>query len=138
LDDVHCTEDLDAAHHHGAHGSREIQDVVQRAVDAVPHPDAVLLGLDVDVRGPVPQRLRDDELYDLDDGCVVTRGGDLQAVGPLAYQIPGFEGLDLGADGGDGAVAVTEGAQDVRLRRDLDRQRPADTVSQARQRGRGR
>jgi hypothetical protein len=38
----------------------------QRAVDAVPHPDGVLEGLDVDIGGPLADALGDDPVDDLE------------------------------------------------------------------------
>ncbi len=57
LDDVHAAEDLDPAHHGRADRPRQVEHVVQRAVDAVAHPDPVLARLDVDVGGAVAQAL---------------------------------------------------------------------------------
>ncbi len=45
-------------HDHRAHRGRQVQHVVQGAVDAVAHPDAVVVGLDVHVGGAVPECLR--------------------------------------------------------------------------------
>ncbi len=49
LDDVHAGHDLDPADQTHAHGGGESEDLLERAVDAVAHPDAYLAGLDVDV-----------------------------------------------------------------------------------------
>ena len=61
-----------------AHRGRQIEHVVQRAVDAEAHPDPFGLRLDVDVGGPVAQRLGDDLLDDLDDRRVLVDAGDLR------------------------------------------------------------
>ena len=75
LDDVHPRHDLDPADQADTHGGRKHEDFLQGAVDAEPHPDDVLGGLDVDVRSPVTLGLGQDAGDDLDDGCVV--GDDL-------------------------------------------------------------
>ena len=49
LDDVHLGHDLDAAHERGAHDRRQVEHLVQRAVDAVADAHAVGHRLDVDV-----------------------------------------------------------------------------------------
>ncbi len=93
-------EDLDAAHHGRAHGAGQVEHVVQRAVDAVPHPDPVGLRLDVDVRGPVAQRLGDDLLHDVDDRRVASLVG--RRAGAFAASLSSaslhLEGLDLRVD----------------------------------------
>ena len=71
LDDVHVGHDLEAAHEGRRHRRRELDGVVERAVDAEADPQLLVLGLDVDVGGPVAQGLGDEQVHDLHDGRVV-------------------------------------------------------------------
>ena len=74
LDDVHVGHDLDPTDQARARSCRELQDLLQRTVDAKPHANEVLGRLDVHVRGAVAHRLGEDAIHDLNDRCVV--GGD--------------------------------------------------------------
>ncbi len=67
LDDVHVGHDLDAAHERLAHLAGQLDDFVERTVDAEAHPHAIFGGLDVHVGGAVAQRLGDDLVDDLHD-----------------------------------------------------------------------
>ena len=57
-----------------AHLGRQLDDVLERAVDAEPDPHAILGRLDVHVGGAVAQRLGDDLVDDLDDRGVRVDG----------------------------------------------------------------
>ena len=59
--------DLHAADERGAHLGRQLDDVLQRTVDAEPDAHTVFGGLDVHVGRAVAQRLRDDLVDDLHD-----------------------------------------------------------------------
>ena len=59
LDDVHVGQDLDPADQGARHGDGQAEHVVEGAVDAEPDPQLAVARLQVDVRGPVPQRLGD-------------------------------------------------------------------------------
>jgi len=68
LDDVHAGHDLDPADQGRAHLDREGGDVVEGAVDPEADPELVVLGLEVDVGGPVAQRLGDHQVDHLHHG----------------------------------------------------------------------
>ena len=89
---------------------------MQGAVDAVPDPDACVLGLDVDVGGAVANALRDDEVHDLDDRCV--DAGVRFGHRPRRDRLGRQEGVDMAADAGEGPVGLVDRAADVRRRSD--------------------
>ena len=62
LGDVHLRHDLDARGERGLQPPRRRLLVVEDAVDAIAHPQAVLEGLDVDVRGFGVHGLLDEEV----------------------------------------------------------------------------
>ena len=126
LDDVHVRQDLDAAGDDRAHGGGQVEDVVQRAVDAVADPDPVRLRLDVDVRGAVAQRLGDDQLHDLDHRRVVVGRDGVHAgnVDP-SVRVLRLEHPHLGTHTGEGTIGVAECLQNVGVRRHKERDRPA-------------
>ena len=63
--------DLDAGHHQRRHGPPGLQDFPEHAVHAKPDHEAVLEGLDVDVRGVVLHRRRQQGVDEPDDRRVV-------------------------------------------------------------------
>ena len=69
--DVELRHDLDARDDRGMQRARRLDQVAQRAVDAQPHHRARFEGLDVDVRGAVAQRLREQRIDQADDRRIV-------------------------------------------------------------------
>ncbi len=65
LDDVHAGHDLHARGEGRPGSGRKVCHVLQHAVDPKPDPQEVLLRLDVYVRRPVAQPLRDQQVDDL-------------------------------------------------------------------------
>ena len=98
-----------------AHGARELQDVLERTVDAEPDVDHVLRRLDVHVGGPVAHGLGEDAVDDLHDRRVL--GDDRRAVGLGGLLLPRalhrLEGLDDLAHAADGLIAAVDGPPDV-------------------------
>ena len=115
VDDVHSGHDLDPAGQRRPDAVGQGQDVVEGTVDPVSHPDAAVLGLDVDVRRPVAKGLGDHEIDDPHDGGVVG-GGALGRRHHPAERLGDLEGVEHLADAGDGPVAAVDGAADVRRR----------------------
>ena len=87
----------------GAMLDGQVDGVVQGAVDAEPDPQLLALRLDVDVRGPVPHRLGDDQVDHLDDRGVSVGGPRWPAV-DRRMRLGGLEGLDEAVDAGERAV----------------------------------
>ena len=131
LDDVHAGHDLDPADDGGPHGTGQVEDVVQGAVDAIAHPNLVGLRFDVDIGGAIPQALGDHEPHHLYDGCVLAHHNRLDAVLVLVLRVANLERLDLGGDAGQRAIALADRHGDVRLRCDLHRHPPVDDLPQA-------
>ncbi len=96
----------------------QAHDVVQRAVDAIAHPDPVGARLDVDVGRPVAQALGDDQLNDLDDGRLVVDVRRLEPGGVAAKPVADLERLDLVVDVGQRAIGGADRAHDVGRRGD--------------------
>ena len=71
LGDVHVGHDLEPGGHRRGDGPGRGGDVVEDAVDPVADPQVLAGGLDVDVRGPLVERLEDEEVDVADDGGVV-------------------------------------------------------------------
>ena len=110
LDDVHVRHDLDAAHERRAHLGRQLDHLLERAVDAEPHAHALVGRLDVHVGRAVAQRLRDDLVDDLDDRRVV---GDAAADSSSAAacsvrDVALGERLDVGGDRRQRAVGLVD------------------------------
>ena len=126
--DVHSGEHLDATHHHRSHRPGQVQHLVQGAVDAVAHPHPAGVRLDVHVRRPVTQRLRDDELHHLYRGRVVVDRVDPGGI--LAYQVACLVLLDARTDPGQHPVRVVDGAYHIRARRHPNHQWAADGCAQ--------
>ncbi len=114
LDDVHLGHDLDATHERGAHDRRQVEDLVQCAVDAVADAHAVGHRLDVDVGGALAHRLGQQQVHDLDDGrlLVEARGGAVGLAGaPLG--LARLEDPHVLVDVRGGAVRDLDGALDL-------------------------
>jgi hypothetical protein len=102
-----------------------VHDLVEHAVDAEPHAEALLVRLEMDVRGVLLDRIRHDDVDELDDGGVL--GGRLEA---LNVDVLGFlEDLEvlrlrlrhlvhdlLELDGVRGAVVLVDRLLDRDLR----------------------
>jgi len=71
LGDVELRHDLHPRDDRGVQGAGGLEQVAQRAIDAQAHERARLEGLDVDVRGAVAQRLREQRIDEADDRRVV-------------------------------------------------------------------
>jgi hypothetical protein len=131
LGDVEVGHDLDAADDPGPQGGGRPHGVVEHAVDAQAHPQPLLVGLDVDVRGPAGDGPPDDGLDEADDGRLGHRvldqllgagevvgllGGGLQGLGHLGLRAgsPVEGGVELGGvDEGDDDLAPEQRAQVV-------------------------
>ena len=77
LGDVEARHDLEARRDAGDHAAGHRRRVVKHAVDAVAHAHVLALGLEVDVRDPFLDALRDHAVDKLDDGRVARRLADL-------------------------------------------------------------
>ena len=73
LGDVDVRHDLQAADEAGLDVLRRAHDLRQHAVDPVTDANVALHRLDVDVRGPVGDRLADEEVHHLDDRALLDR-----------------------------------------------------------------
>ena len=80
LGDVQLGHDLDARHHQRRHGAAGLQDLLQHAVDPESDCEAVLVGLDVDIRGVFLHGLGEDRVDEANDGRLVVA---FQQVGRL-------------------------------------------------------
>src|SRR4051812_27929244 len=81
LGDVELREHLQARRDAGRHPPRDALHLVQHAVDAQPHGQRILLGLEVDVAGPVLGGLEDDRVDQPDERDVGDAVLDLEVVG---------------------------------------------------------
>src|SRR5205823_11990395 len=116
LGDVEVGHDLQAGDQPRLDVLRRPHHLVEHAVDAVADPDVDLGGLDVDVGGPVGNRLADQEVDELDDRRVL---GDLLDPGEvvLGLHLAGGQGRNvLGA--ALHAVVLVEGFENCPPRRD--------------------
>ena len=68
----------------------DIDDVVERTVDAEPDPQVAVGRLDVDVGGPVGHGLGDEQIDELDDRRVLDDGADVREVLALAQFVGGL------------------------------------------------
>ena len=68
LGDVHLRENLDARRDGLLELRRRVHDLVEDAVDAVPHAIFAFVGLDVNVRRTALDRIRQDDVHEPDDG----------------------------------------------------------------------
>src|SRR5690606_22352174 len=68
--DVHLGHDLQPAHHTVVDVARGAHHLVQHAVDTEPHQQVQLVGLQVDVAGPVLDSLGDQQVHELDNGGI--------------------------------------------------------------------
>ena len=115
----------------------QVEHVVQRAVDAVAHPDPVALRLDVDVGGPVAQRLGDDHAGRPGRPARRRWRRRPRAGRRPAQRVAGLERLDLAADVAGGAVRRVERAVEVAVRGDgRDDGRPTTAATAATRVGR--
>src|SRR3989339_121040 len=104
LGDIELGHDLYSGIQGILDGKGQVHGLVQGAIHAVAHLKGFLIGLDVDIAHPVVDRLDQDTVDQLDDGCVrsgilispalVFQRGNLHAIGRLGGQ--GAEIVDLG------------------------------------------
>ena len=87
LGDVEVGHDLHARDDAGDHAARDRGRLAQHAVDAEAHAHVAALGLEVDVRGALLDRLGDDRVDELDDRRVVGGLADLGDVGELLLAV---------------------------------------------------
>ena len=83
LGDVELRHDLDARYDERRDGAFRLQHLAQHAVDAEPHRHAVLVRLDVDVRGVVLDRLRQQRVDEPDDRRFVVAVDQVRRLGKL-------------------------------------------------------
>ncbi len=83
LGDVELRHDLDARHDERRDGAFRLQHLAQHAVDAEPHRHAVLERLDVNVRGVVLDRLRQQRVDEPDDRRFVVAVDEVRRLGKL-------------------------------------------------------
>ena len=122
LGDVQLGHQLDARGDGGLQAPGRGLQVVEDAVDAIAHPQGVLGGLDMDVRGFGGDGLLDEEVDQPDDrgleGHVAKLGDVLLAV---AVAVGGPHALDDLLQRGGGAVGALDGLEDGLPRRDAER-----------------
>ncbi len=102
----------------GSHGGGQLHGVVQSAVDAKSNPETLALGLDVDVRSAVSERLGDNQVDDLHHRRVLC---DRLLDGRLhrpSRCLGCLEGLDVSLDVPECPVGGVDGALYVRTRGD--------------------
>jgi hypothetical protein len=80
LGDVELRHDLDAGGDSGLEPQRGLHDVVEDPVDAVADPEGFLVGLDVDVRRRLLDRVGQDQVHQLDDRGVLGGLAELRGV----------------------------------------------------------
>jgi hypothetical protein len=83
LGDIQARHDLQARHEQRAEHALRRQDLGQHAVDAVADAELVLEGLDVDIRGLLAHRLRQDRVDQADDRRIVLRVHEVAGIGDL-------------------------------------------------------
>ena len=120
LDDVHVRHDLDATDETRADRRGQVEDLLQRTVDAKAHAHDVLGGFDVHVRGAVAHRLGEDSVDDLDDRRVV---GDDLGLGDVRLPRRREPSTDSNTwtsllDVAEGLVVAVDRPADVAQRRD--------------------
>ena len=74
LGDVELAHDLQPRDHRADHPLRHVRRLLQHAVDAEADPQLALFGLEVDVGGPLPHRLGEDAVDELDHRRVLGAG----------------------------------------------------------------
>jgi hypothetical protein len=100
LDDVHAAHDLETADERVVGAHRQLHGLDQLAVDPESDPHVLVEWLDVDVAGPVAQRLADDAVHELDDGCLVVEVDLVGVFGALDLGVRRLEGGDQASDVG--------------------------------------
>ena len=82
---VHPAQQLDAAGHRRHHPRRHLVDVVQQAIDAKAHHPQITPGLQMDVAGPLLERILPQPVHHRDDMLVV--GIEMPAVAAQLHQL---------------------------------------------------
>ena len=144
LGNVEIRHDLDAREHRRMQPAMRFRHRLQGAIEAEPDRRARLVGLDVNVRCALPQRLREQHVDHADDRCVVLRIEQILDPGHFLHQ-PGKVHvlLQIARDVGGGPVGLCIGLSQAALEHfgrldGADAQRHAEHAPQLGQRLRPR